>query len=602
MMPRFRHAAISLGALALLAFTAVSCGRGNKGQSGEAQGPVGDPVNGDWVIIHDLADPESLNLITASDATSQEIFNNYMYDALYFLDPFKLELTPWVADSMPVVSPDHLTYDIVLKKTAKFSDGQPVTGEDFIFYLKMIKNPLILKAAPLRGYFTRLKSLELVNGDKYHLRATMNEPYYLADQFIGGLYAFPKHVWDPTNQSDKISWAELNDGSADKNPAAKCLADEINDNAKGFDKKYLVASGPYMFNSFERNAKLELVRNPNYWNKDNIYGKAYPDKIIYRTITDQNSAVSAMKNGEIDMYPVMEKVNFHNEEKKLPEFGMKPAVYDYPAFTYIGYNEHNEKFKERNVRMALSLLMDRDALIKTVYFGLARPVQSPIYYKRPEYDSTLAEIKFDPEAAKKLLDAAGWIDSDGDGIRDKVIDGKKTDFTFEILLNTGNKRREATALIFIDALRKVGISAKTMSLEWATFLQKTRDGDYDAYVGGWAESPQEGDLYQIWHSKSAEQGGSNYIKYSNPAVDSLIEKIRGEFDFAKRKEMYVQIQKHLYEDQPYTFLTAEKLTGAYSQRFQNVQFFAPRPCYNSAWWWSPLSAQKYKAAAPTAMR
>lgn len=601
-MSSFRQRATRVGAYALAALMIsagiTSCGK-KGGESGSKDNEAaGDPVTGDWVIVHALSDAESLNLITATDATSQEL-HGYMYETLTSTDPYTLETIPWIADSVGKISEDRLSYEFRLRKDAKFNDGKPVTGEDFIFYLKCIKNPLIENAAPLRGYYSRVDRLELINGDKYHLRAVMNEPYYLGEQFIGGMYAFPKHIWDPQNISDKFTFEELNKNDPNKNPAIQQMADIIEDVQKNFDKKYLIGSGSYQFDEFRRNERISLVRSPNYWNKAHKYGAAYPDKIVYRTINDPNAAVAALKSGEIDFQPVMEKVNFNQERNKLPEYKLKPAIYDYPAYSYIGYNEQKPIFKDKLVRQALSRALDRESIIKTIYFGMARPVQSPLFYKRPECDTTLPIIKYNLDEAKKLLTQAGWSDSDGDGIIDKVIDGKKTDLRFKILLNSGNKRREQTALIFVDALKKLGIDAGTTSLEWATFLQRTRDGDFDAFVGGWAMSVLEGDMYQIWHSKSAEQGGSNHIHYANPQVDQLIETIRGEFDYNKRKEMLKQIQQIIHDDQPVTFLVSEKLTGAYSDRYQNVEFIAPRPCYNASWWWVPKSAQKYKSTAPT---
>lgn len=589
---------VLVGSVIAVSFGLAACS-GKKSGGGTSAADAGSPVEGDWVVVHSLSDPETLNLVTATDATSQEIHGNYMYDPLVNLDPESLEEVPWVADSLPIISADHLSYDIYLKKNATFSDGKPVTGADFIFYLKMVKNPLVVNAAPLRGYFTRLDRLELVNNDPYHLRAYMTEPYFLAAQFIGQLYAFPKHIWDPKNLSDNITFAELNKAQT-SNPAVKELAEFIQDAAKGFDKKYLVSSGRYMFEDFTRNDRVTMVRNPNYWNKSSKLGKVYPDKIIYRTINDQNAAVAAMKSGELDMYPVMEKINFHNEEKKLPDFGYVPAKYDYPTYNYIGYNQRKPMFQDKLTRQALSHAVDRTAIIEKIYFGLARPVQSPIFYKRPECDTTLPLINFDLEKSKALLAQAGWADSDGNGILDKMIDGKKVDFKFNVLLNSGNKRREQIALVFCDALKKIGIDANTTSLEWSTFLQRTRDGDYDAFVGGWAMNVQEGDMYQIWHSKSAESGGSNHIFYKNPEVDRLIEATRGEFEFEKRKEMAKQVQKIIHDEQPYTFLVSEKMTGAYHQRYQNVAFYPPRPCYDGGRWWVPTEAQKYKPAKPIA--
>lgn len=583
--------AFALAVLLTAGFTA--CGdKNSKGKGGPA-GAAGSPVEGDWVIVHDLSDPETLNLVTATDATSQEI-HGLMYEQLLNIDPHTLASIPWIADSLPTISADHKIYEFRLRKDAKFSDGQPVTGNDFIFFLKCIKNPNIENAAPQRSFYTRLEKLELIDGDPYRLRATMNEPYFLGQQIIGELYAFPKHIWDPENLSDAVTFDQLNKGDT-KNPNIGKIAEIIKDVKKGFDKKYLVCSGRYMFDESIRNERVSLVRNPNYWNKSSQFGKAYVDKIVYRTINDPNAALTALKAGEIDFYATMEKVAYNSTKPKLADFNLMPAEVDYPAYTYIGYNERNPIFQDKLVRRALSHMIDRDQVIKNIYFGLARTVQSPVFYMRPEYDTTIPTIKYDVAKAKELLAQAGWADSDGDGTLDKMINGKKTDFTFKIMLNSGNKAREQVALIFIDGLKRIGIKAETVSLEWATYLQRTRDGQYDAAVSGWAMNPTEGDMYQIWHSASTAQGGSNHVYYKNPEVDKLIESIRGEFDIAKRTEMQKKIQQIINEDQPYTFLISPKQTGAYHNRFQNVEFFAPRPCFDLGAWWVPTSAQKYKS-------
>jgi ABC-type transport system substrate-binding protein len=440
-----------------------------------------------------------------------------------------------------------------------------------------------------------------VNNDPYHIKITMVEPYYLGADVTGDLIAAPKHVLDPKNLSDKFTFDELNAGDPNHNPAMKQLGDQLRDPSLSFSKQYLIGSGPYMFEKFARNDRVVLVRNPNYWDKEGPYGKAYPDQIIWRSINDYNAALTSLKGGEIDVMPRMEKVQYNNEKDRFPSNHLKPAIYDYPAYIFIGYNLKRPIFEDKLVRLALAHAVDRDLIIKKIYYGMARAVQSPIFYQAKECDTTIPIIKYDLEESKRLLAQAGWKDSDGDGILDKMINGQKVDFRFTVQLNSGNQARKQIALIFVDALKKLGIDAKTTEIEWATFLQRQRAHDFDAYIGGWAMSVTEGDLYQIWHSKSAEEGGSNFGFYKNDRLDQLIESNRTEFDWNKRLANYKEMQKIINDDQPYTFLVSERLTGAYSDRFQGVTFFAPRPCYYAGWWWVPLTAQKYKGSKPVAM-
>lgn len=559
----------------------------------------GDPVPGDWVVIHNLSDPETLNLITANDATSQEI-HTYIYETLVSTDPNTLETIPWIADSLPIASADRKTYEFRLRKDVTFSDGKPVTGHDFIFYLKTIKNPHILKAAPIRSYYDRVDSAELIEGDPYRLRVVMRQPYYLGEQWAGGLYAFPKHIWDSAGMSDKISFAELNAGDSLKSPTVKKMAERIEDIQKGFDPKYLVASGPYIFDQYKQFDRVVVRRNPNYWNRQHTFGRVWPERLVWLTVNDFNAALSALKSGEIDLMPRMEKIQYKYEKERFGRNSLVGVEYAYPAYTYLGYNQANADkpfLADPQVRTAFAHAINRKLIIDKIYFGLATPVQSPIYKGRPEYDTTLDLVPFDLAKAARILDEAGWKDSDGDGIRDKVVNGKKVKMEFSIMLNAGNNARKQMALIFIDALRQIGVTASPATIDWSVFLDRLDKHEFEAVIGGWVSSVQEGDMYQIWHSKSSEVGASNYISFKNPRVDELIETIRGEFDYEKRKEMYKEIQSIIYREQPYNFLVAETFTGAYHQRFRNVSFFAPRPCYNAGWWWVPKNEQRYTSSS-----
>ncbi len=593
---RFRQLFALLCVAAPLAFTA--CG-GGENNGGTTTGDAGAPVQGDWVIIHSTADPEDMRELVATDASQQEIIS-YIYDRLMIPNWETLEPMPWLADSLPVVSADHLTYDFRLKKNAKFSDGQPVTGNDFIFTLKAIKNPEIKNAGPLAGYYERVKSAELINGDPYHIRFTMREPYFLAADYLGGLFAMPKHILDPQNLTDKMSFDELNSGKS-TNPVIQQFADWYQSSDKAFKKEILVGSGPYMFDSYKQYDNITLVRNPNYWNKGNKYGTTYPDKIIWKTIQENVAAVNALRAGEIDVIPTMPKVLYKQQKPQFPGRNITPAEYDFPSYNYVGYNQKKPLFQDKLVRQALARAINREEIVNNVYFGFARAIQSPIFYKRPECDTTIPIIKYNLEEAKKMLADAGWSDSDGDGILDKVINGQKTDFKFTIMLTTASKPTvDQIAQIFISELKKIGIEASTKSLDWAIFLKNTRAGDYDAYIGGWAMDITEGDNYQLFHSKSIG-AGSNYVFWRNPTADSLIQAIRTEFDKTKRFEITKQFQQVFNEDQPYNLLVSSKFTGGYSSRYQNVTWYAPRPCFLANTWWVPLTAQKYKAQQPVAM-
>jgi peptide/nickel transport system substrate-binding protein len=219
-------------------------------------------------------------------------------------------------------------------------------------------------------------------------------------------------------------------------------------------------------------------------------------------------------------------------------------------------------------------------------------VDGPIYLFRPEYDKTLFSHPYDPKKALQLLGEAGWKDTDGDGILDKVIDGQKTPFRFEIKFNSGNDIRKSVALTLQDELKKHGVDANVRQLDWTIFLDDVRNHKFDAVILGWAMSVNEPDAYQVWHSSQAGNRGSNHISFKHERVDKLLEEYRRTFDAQKRIELYREFQQILNQEQPYTFLFIGKSILAVDRRFQNVTLYpgGPRPLE----WWVPKAQQRYQ--------
>ena len=204
----------------------------------------------------------------------------------------------------------------------------------------------------------------------------------------------------------------------------------------------------------------------------------------------------------------------------------------------------------------------------------------------------MVSYPFDPQKALALLNEAGWTDTDGDGVLDKVIDGKKVPLRFEIKVNSGNAVRKSVALVLMDELKKHGIARSACAkLDWTIFLNDVKNHQFDAVVLGWQMSTTEPDAYQVWHSSQAANKGSNAISYKNSRVDEILEQYRREFDPQKRIELYKEFQEILHDEQPYTFLYVGKRVSAMQRRFQGVEVFPDglRPID----WWVPLSQQKY---------
>jgi peptide/nickel transport system substrate-binding protein len=546
---------------------------------------VGNPVTGDWLVIHSLSDPEVLNPLTSSDSASSEV-DGYIFESLLTREPRTLALKPYIALARPEISQDKLTYTFKIRKDVRFQDGRPLTGEDVLFSVKAIKCPFV-NAPFLRVYFNSLVDAELV--DPYTIRFVTQEPYFLNESVLGGITLLPRHYYDPQNLLRQVTVRQLSEDPAKLPAEVKQFGEQFNRN---YNRNPL-GSGPYRFTSWRTGAEIELRRDRDYWGN----GKAgidqpHVNRLKFRVVNNMDAALIRLKSGSLDYMEALQPVQAvrgTNSARFRREF--KKYEYFAPAYSYIGWNNDHPIFRDKRVRQAMTYMTNRKQIVKSILFGLGEVVDGPIYLFRPEYDKNLKSYPFDPQKGLALLREAGWQDTDGDGILDKVIDGKKTPLRFEIKVNSGNAVRESVALVLMDELKKHGIAASVRQLDWTIFLNDVKNHQFDAVVLGWAMSTTEPDAYQVWHSSQAANKGSNAISYKNPRVDQILEQYRREFDEKKRIQLYKEFQEILSDEQPYTFLYVSKSVSAVDRRFAGVEVFPDglRPID----WWVPLARQKY---------
>lgn len=543
------------------------------------------PVTGDWLLSHSLSDPEQLNPLTSNDAGASAVLG-YIFQSLLTRDPRSLELKPLLAEARPVIASDKLTYTFRIRRDAHFQDGRRLTGEDVLFSIKAIKCPLV-NAPFTRVYYDSVVDAQLV--DEYTIRFVTREPYFLNEDVLGGIDVLPRHYYDPENLLKGASVRELTKDPSQLSANVKRFADNFNKNYS----RNPMGSGPYKFTGWKTGQEVELARDPKYWGN----GKAeieqgHIDRRKYRIINNTDAALVTLKSGGLDtmnLEPLQHLKQtgggkFSTEYQKLEYFS--------PSYTYIGWNNAHPIFSDKRVRKAMTYLTDRRQMVKTVLFGLGQVIDSPIYFFRPEYDKTLVSHPYDPKKALALLSEAGWQDSDGDGILDKLISGNKVPFRFEIKFNSGNKIRKSVALTLQDELRKHGIAASVRELDWTIFLDDVKNHRFDAMILGWAMSVREPDAYQVWHSSQAANKGSNAISYKNARVDKILEDYRREFDPKTRIELYREFQQILHDEQPYTFLFMSRSVSAVSRRFKGVEVL-PIGGLRPLDWWVPVSYQRY---------
>ena len=547
--------ALGLIAMASLYLFAAGCGKVPAPDSAPASpstqgsavspGEGEQPADGDWLIAHLAAEPAHLNPITSSEAPAGTVYG-LIFESLIERDNETLAFKARVAEQW-AISPDHLAYTFMINKAARFSDGTPLTAHDVKFTFDKMMDPST--AAPhLRNYFQDIRSCDVL--DDFTVRFTCNKPYFKHLSMIGGLEILPRHIY---GQGD------FNNHPNNRNP---------------------VGSGPYVMEKWETGAQITLTRNENYWKE-----KPHILKRVFKIVTNPNAAFQVLKRQEMDYMSLIPELWVNQAQK--PEFQARFNLYKYYSahYSYVGWNMRLPQFQDKMVRRALTLLLDRRQILETMDYGLGKQVTCDFFVDSPEYDPSLEPWPYDPHEAKRLLDAAGWVDSDNDGIRDK--DG--VPFRFEILIRASSPDDEIIATVLQENLKRAQIEMTIRPLEWATFLERVDARKFQAVRLGWAGPPIEGDPYQVWHSSQAEKG-SNFVGFINAEADRIMEQARLEFDEQKRIALYHRFDAILHEEQPYTFLFCGQDLEALDKRFRGVKVYK----FGLDWreWWVPERLQR----------
>jgi len=554
----------------------------------ESSPPNGMPQQGGTLVMAVSAEPENLNYYTSTSAAATR-FLDYIYEPLLDYDYETWHFgRPVLAESYSI-SEDGKTFRFKLKENIRWQDGVALTADDVLFSIKAILNPFV-DDAPLRTSYSKV--IEAHTEGPYIFSITSSETYFRNLVIFGGFAIMPQHIWDPRGLLDRFSIADLLDPAVTRDEAAvKEFAESFNTNPQGrpvgATAETIIGSGPWKFDRWITGDYMSLVRNDDYWNADQTYIPGYSaqggylDKIIVKVIQDPTAMLTALKSGEIDFLPRMRAIQYF-EQTKTPDFRerFQKVSYVVPAYSYVGWNNEKPYFSDKRVRQAMTMLIDRKAYNKYIAYGMGIPTIGPFYIYGDQYNHGIKRWPYDPVRAVELIEAAGWIDHDGDGIRDK--DGIPFRFTFS--RSAGSKSSKYLALMLKEDLRKVGIEVSIRQLEWSVYVENLRDRQFDVvsllWIGG-----LESDPYQIWHSDNIGDRGSNYIGFRNAEADSLINAARFEMDQTKRNAMYYRLQEIFHEEQPYTFMFYQRDPGAYSKAFNGVKWIPIRPGYKLYSWW-----------------
>ena len=412
---------------------------------------------------------------------------------------------------------DGKSWTFRIRDNATWHDGAPVTAEDVAFSLEYLP-----KADPAFLFSDRIcvpGSIRAI--DDYTVQFTL-------EQKMGGVYPpfqwipiIPKHIWEP-----------------------------YKDNMTAYDNAEAIGSGRFKLKEFKPNEYFWFEANEGYWG-----GRPYIDELAYKVYGSLDGLYMALKNGEIDMLGYQgctaAAINDLKETKNI-EIIVSPGV----SLIWLSFNLYKDgPLQGLNVRKAIMHGIDRDKIIDMLYQGYGGRIDSFIYPESANHNPNLPQYDYDPVLANKLLDNAGYLDTDNDGIRNDPSTGKS--MTFEFIVDSSAMDNVKAARLIQEQLVDIGIDITLEALDTVTFLSylhAPKDGLYDIGITGESPGPYADWIWEFCRSYEAGGEGWNTAYYNNSKFDGLYDKMYTERDVVKRKEYLYEMQVILAEDLPYGFL------------------------------------------------
>jgi len=412
---------------------------------------------------------------------------------------------------------------IFLRDDVKFHDGTPFTAADVKATLEAILNPANA-TSNFRESLSTLTKIEVV--DAHTITLHWSRPYFLADYTVlSAVPILPAHAL-------KGDWDTL--------PIHRAP----------------IGTGPFRFEKWEPGTSISYVK---------FDARAHVQRIVFRIVKDDLAARTSWERGEFDVFPRMSPVDWKALEKTP---WAKREKTDDNAYVWLGFNQRLPQFEDRRTRTALAMLFPYQLVDDTVTLGVEPRTTCP-YFAAVSCDPAVKPIAYDPAGAKKLLEEAHWKLKDGTLERDGVK------FSFTFLIPSQSARMTKTLPLYVDVLKSVGIDARIETVDISAYMSRVRPLDFDAIALSWSSQDDAQDNFSNFHSGAA----SNFVGYSNPSVDSLLEQIRITADDQSRHLLEHAVHHFIYEDQAYLFLGKPPLLDGFKKRVNGISYVHGRLDY-----------------------
>jgi len=513
---------------------------------------------GGRLVVSLRGEPKTLNPLIAADARSREVIGVMQADLVH-INRATQQTEPALAKSWKI-SPDGLSYTIVLRRGLKFSDGQPLDADDVLFTFRVYLDENV--HAPQRDLLmVGGKPITVRKVDEHTVVFQLAKTYGVGERLFDGLAILPRHLLEKRYEEGKLG--------------------QIGSLATAADQ--WAGLGPFRLKEYVAGQRLVLERNPYYWKSDAQGGRLpYLDELVFLFVPNADAQVLKFQSGETDMISQVGAENFSVLSKQQHGYTMVDAGpgLEY-NFLFFNLNDSIEKtspdiqrkqkwFREVNFRQAVSAAVDREAIVRLVYQGRGAALWGLVAPGNRRWgNEKLPHPARSLDRARTLLKEAGFSWSNGPDGGSTLLDSDGKSVEFSILTSSTNADRAKMAALIQDDLKQLGMRVQVVPLESRSLLDRvTQSRDYDACIMGIAsyDADANSDI-SVWLSS----GGLHLWSPSqaHPAtsweaeIDRLIEEQMSARTFEQRKKLYDRAQEILAENQPMIFLASPNiLAGA----------------------------------------
>lgn len=539
--------------LALLTLVLSGCGDGSE-ETATGAGTTARPEvpeqqrYGGTVVVAGRNDIATMNAFTSLDVESLQHQIYLLFVTLLRSDDTESPL-PYLARTWRFDA-DSTAVTMELYPGLTWHDGEPVTARDVVFTFETARNPAA--GYPNRAYFDAWDGVELL--DEHTLRFTVRPSAHL-------FYGWTRLPIMPEHLLGDVSPAELA--------------------AHPFGTSEPVGNGPFRF--VERVPGDRWVFEAVEDFPPELGGRPYVDRYVYRVIADDATQAAALRAGEVDLLTTASPAN-------VPRFAADSSIklieYDDRDFDFIVWNARRPMFDDARVRRALTMAIDRQGIVDAVQEGQGTVAAGPVGPWHWAWDTADRPLPHAPDSARALLAAAGWADSDGDGVRDR---GGRP-FRFTMYVTPRDKWRDIAAIVQSN-LRDVGIEMQTEVREIQALqpLVTSPDRRFDAFMLTWIPDHTLDDR-AMWACDQLTHP-VHFASYCNPAVDAVLDSLLQPTDRDTYAALVDRYNELLQADQPYTFLFHPSHLAAARVALRGVEMDARGNWLSVADWWIEPSAR-----------